>query len=157
MLVCRYASNYFDPEKKTISITKKRTAMVAATQPPPPLAPAASTKTSAEEEALKRNTDCVYFLASPLTCKKVRFSFSVDFRDLITRVSDLQFAFVYILIRFILGLELNLSENPSQFLDINCRSRSYRTICLSNVFLLNLCGQCSIGPVSIIFLVGFLF
>ncbi|KAM1401958.1 hypothetical protein ACFX2I_010773 [Malus domestica] len=24
----------------------------------------------AEEEALKRNTDCVYFLASPLTCKK---------------------------------------------------------------------------------------
>lgn len=26
---------------------------------------------SAEEEALKRNTDCVYFLASPLTCKKV--------------------------------------------------------------------------------------
>ncbi|KAL5558333.1 hypothetical protein UlMin_034544 [Ulmus minor] len=26
--------------------------------------------TSAEEEALKRNTDCVYFLASPLTCKK---------------------------------------------------------------------------------------
>ncbi|GMI83455.1 hypothetical protein HRI_002014800 [Hibiscus trionum] len=27
-------------------------------------------KTSAEEEALKRNTDCVYFLASPLTCKK---------------------------------------------------------------------------------------
>ncbi|XP_038994164.1 zinc finger CCCH domain-containing protein 17-like [Hibiscus syriacus] len=29
-----------------------------------------ATKTSAEEEALKRNTDCVYFLASPLTCKK---------------------------------------------------------------------------------------
>ncbi|XP_074576530.1 zinc finger CCCH domain-containing protein 32-like [Curcuma longa] len=25
---------------------------------------------TAEEEALKRNTDCVYFLASPLTCKK---------------------------------------------------------------------------------------
>lgn len=25
---------------------------------------------STEEEALKRNTDCVYFLASPLTCKK---------------------------------------------------------------------------------------
>jgi hypothetical protein len=24
-----------------------------------------------EEEALRRNTDCVYFLASPLTCKKV--------------------------------------------------------------------------------------
>uniref|UniRef100_A0A453DDH2 C3H1-type domain-containing protein n=1 Tax=Aegilops tauschii subsp. strangulata TaxID=200361 RepID=A0A453DDH2_AEGTS len=23
-----------------------------------------------EEEALRRNTDCVYFLASPLTCKK---------------------------------------------------------------------------------------
>ncbi|XWS22895.1 hypothetical protein CRYUN_Cryun29cG0075200 [Craigia yunnanensis] len=31
---------------------------------------AGATKTSAEEEALKRNTDCVYFLASPLTCKK---------------------------------------------------------------------------------------
>lgn len=31
------------------------------TQPPPP---------SAQDEALKRNTDCVYFLASPLTCKK---------------------------------------------------------------------------------------
>ncbi|XP_041014030.1 zinc finger CCCH domain-containing protein 17 [Juglans microcarpa x Juglans regia] len=26
--------------------------------------------TSSQEEALKRNTDCVYFLASPLTCKK---------------------------------------------------------------------------------------
>ena len=138
--------------------------MVAATQPQQHPSTAADSTTTAnanvtsvEDEALKRNTDCVYFLASPLTCKKVRFSFSVDFRDLITRVSDLQFAFVYILIRFILGLELNLSENTSQFLDINCRSRSYRTICLSNVFLLNLCGQCSIGPVSIIFLVGFLF
>ncbi|KAL9389760.1 hypothetical protein Peur_018365 [Populus x canadensis] len=43
--------------------------MVAATQPQPPT-PTASTTTSAEEEALKRNTDCVYFLASPLTCKK---------------------------------------------------------------------------------------
>ncbi|KAK5845922.1 hypothetical protein F383_10385 [Gossypium arboreum] len=31
---------------------------------------AGATKPSAEEEALKRNTDCVYFLASPLTCKK---------------------------------------------------------------------------------------
>lgn len=30
---------------------------------------------SAEEEAFKRNTDCVYFLASPLTCKKVSDSF----------------------------------------------------------------------------------
>ncbi|WOH07541.1 hypothetical protein DCAR_0726973 [Daucus carota subsp. sativus] len=27
-------------------------------------------RTSAEDEALRRNTDCVYFLASPLTCKK---------------------------------------------------------------------------------------
>ncbi|CAK7326915.1 unnamed protein product [Dovyalis caffra] len=48
--------------------------MVAATQPqqPPSTATAstATTTTSAEEEALKRNTDCVYFLASPLTCKK---------------------------------------------------------------------------------------
>jgi len=25
-----------------------------------------------EEEGLRRSTDCVYFLASPLTCKKVR-------------------------------------------------------------------------------------
>ncbi|KAE8653723.1 hypothetical protein F3Y22_tig00117056pilonHSYRG00070 [Hibiscus syriacus] len=33
-------------------------------------ATAGDTKTSAEEETLKRNTDCVYFLASPLTCKK---------------------------------------------------------------------------------------
>ncbi|XP_022734182.1 zinc finger CCCH domain-containing protein 17-like [Durio zibethinus] len=31
---------------------------------------AGAAKTSADEEALKRNTDCVYFLASPLTCKK---------------------------------------------------------------------------------------
>ncbi|KAE8719247.1 hypothetical protein F3Y22_tig00109972pilonHSYRG00319 [Hibiscus syriacus] len=31
---------------------------------------AGASKSSAEEEALKRNTDCVYFLASPLTCKK---------------------------------------------------------------------------------------
>ncbi|KAE9444964.1 hypothetical protein C3L33_23138, partial [Rhododendron williamsianum] len=56
--------------------------MVGATQPPPqqtqqqqqnPQAltvTTATAKTSAEEEALKRNTDCVYFLASPLTCKK---------------------------------------------------------------------------------------
>ncbi|XP_057774021.1 zinc finger CCCH domain-containing protein 17-like [Salvia miltiorrhiza] len=36
-----------------------RLAGAAAPQPP-----------SAEEEALKKNTDCVYFLASPLTCKK---------------------------------------------------------------------------------------
>ncbi|KAK1390184.1 zinc finger CCCH domain-containing protein 17 [Heracleum sosnowskyi] len=27
-------------------------------------------KSTAEDDALKRNTDCVYFLASPLTCKK---------------------------------------------------------------------------------------
>ncbi|XP_039012387.1 zinc finger CCCH domain-containing protein 17-like isoform X1 [Hibiscus syriacus] len=33
-------------------------------------ATAGATNTSAEEETLKRNTDCVYFLASPLTCKK---------------------------------------------------------------------------------------
>lgn len=30
---------------------------------------------SPQDEALKRNTDCVYFLASPLTCKKVLFFF----------------------------------------------------------------------------------
>lgn len=53
-------------------------------QPQPPQAAAA---TSAEDEALKRNTDCVYFLASPLTCKKVRFllslSLSLSYRCLI--------------------------------------------------------------------------
>ncbi|XP_071722792.1 LOW QUALITY PROTEIN: zinc finger CCCH domain-containing protein 17-like [Rutidosis leptorrhynchoides] len=32
--------------------------------------PQPSQPLTAEEEALKRNTDCVYFLASPLTCKK---------------------------------------------------------------------------------------
>ncbi|KAF3335405.1 Zinc finger CCCH domain-containing protein 32 [Carex littledalei] len=41
----------------------------------PPAAAAAAAaavpvQLTAEEEALKRNTDCVYFLASPLTCKK---------------------------------------------------------------------------------------
>ncbi|KAJ9159632.1 hypothetical protein P3X46_025124 [Hevea brasiliensis] len=40
--------------------------MIAATQQQQ----ATATVPSAEEEALKRNTDCVYFLASPLTCKK---------------------------------------------------------------------------------------
>lgn len=39
-------------------------AVAPQSQPGPP---------SADEEALKMNTDCVYFLASPLTCKKVRF------------------------------------------------------------------------------------
>ncbi|XP_060196372.1 zinc finger CCCH domain-containing protein 17-like [Lycium barbarum] len=41
--------------------------------PTPPQFPAPAPETvtlSAEEEAIKRNTDCVYFLASPLTCKK---------------------------------------------------------------------------------------
>ncbi|VFQ87535.1 unnamed protein product [Cuscuta campestris] len=33
-------------------------------------AAAAAPVASAEEEAIKKNTDCVYFLASPLTCKK---------------------------------------------------------------------------------------
>ncbi|KAL2557681.1 Zinc finger CCCH domain-containing protein 17 [Forsythia ovata] len=42
-----------------------RATMVGTTPQIEPVAP-----TSAEEEALKRNTDCVYFLASPLTCKK---------------------------------------------------------------------------------------
>ncbi|XP_016515057.1 zinc finger CCCH domain-containing protein 17-like [Nicotiana tabacum] len=35
-----------------------------------PSTAAAPATLSAEDEALKRNTDCVYFLASPLTCKK---------------------------------------------------------------------------------------
>lgn len=60
----------------------------------PPVAAAAAAavpvQLTAEEEALKRNTDCVYFLASPLTCKKVFifFSCSVFFlsRFFITRV-----------------------------------------------------------------------
>lgn len=33
---------------------------------------------SAGEEALKKNTDCVYFLASPSTCKKVFGSYPVS-------------------------------------------------------------------------------
>ncbi|KAE8682002.1 Pentatricopeptide repeat-containing protein, putative isoform 1 [Hibiscus syriacus] len=45
--------------------------MIAASQQKQAVAATAgATKASAEEEALKRNTDCVYFLASPLTCKK---------------------------------------------------------------------------------------
>ncbi|XP_019059200.1 PREDICTED: zinc finger CCCH domain-containing protein 17-like, partial [Tarenaya hassleriana] len=40
----------------------------ATQQQQPQKQPAAAA--TAEEEALKRNTDCVYFLASPLTCKK---------------------------------------------------------------------------------------
>lgn len=45
--------------------------MVAVTKdskaaPQPSVAPTA-------DDLLKRNTDCVYFLASPLTCKKVGF------------------------------------------------------------------------------------
>ena len=59
-----------------------RAAMVGGTQPlqkQQQLQPQTATiaPTSAEEEALKRNTDCVYFLASPLTCKKVRVSLSL--------------------------------------------------------------------------------
>jgi hypothetical protein len=34
---------------------------------------------SPQDEALKRNTDCVYFLASPLTCKKVLFFILLTF------------------------------------------------------------------------------
>ncbi|MFS7993665.1 hypothetical protein Hanom_Chr12g01096791 [Helianthus anomalus] len=37
--------------------------------------PQASQLAPEDEEFLKRNTDCVYFLASPLTCKKVIFFF----------------------------------------------------------------------------------
>ncbi|KAK4371852.1 hypothetical protein RND71_007236 [Anisodus tanguticus] len=39
-------------------------------QAPAPAPAPATVPLSAEDEALKRNTDCVYFLASPLTCKK---------------------------------------------------------------------------------------
>ncbi|KAJ8574264.1 hypothetical protein K7X08_026069 [Anisodus acutangulus] len=39
-------------------------------QPPAPAPATETVPLSAEDEALKRNTDCVYFLASPLTCKK---------------------------------------------------------------------------------------
>lgn len=38
--------------------------------PPSSSSSAAPTTTPEEDEFLKRNTDCVYFLASPLTCKK---------------------------------------------------------------------------------------
>ncbi|XP_024963204.1 zinc finger CCCH domain-containing protein 17-like isoform X1 [Cynara cardunculus var. scolymus] len=38
--------------------------------PPSSLSSIAPAPTTEEEEFLKRNTDCVYFLASPLTCKK---------------------------------------------------------------------------------------
>lgn len=48
---------------KTGELNGGRMAGDAAPQPP-----------SAEEEALKKSTDCVYFLASPLTCIKVFFS-----------------------------------------------------------------------------------
>ncbi|KAI9169133.1 hypothetical protein LWI28_007513 [Acer negundo] len=44
--------------------------VVAAQQVQEQQQPQTSTTTSPEEEILKRNTDCVYFLASPLTCKK---------------------------------------------------------------------------------------
>ncbi|KAK4373418.1 hypothetical protein RND71_008802 [Anisodus tanguticus] len=43
--------------------------MVGPTPPQLQIQPPSSAA-SAEDEALKRNTDCVYFLASPLTCKK---------------------------------------------------------------------------------------
>ncbi|KAK9925617.1 hypothetical protein M0R45_022888 [Rubus argutus] len=39
-------------------------------QQQPQKLPQQQPETSAEEEALKRNTDCVYFLASPVSCKK---------------------------------------------------------------------------------------
>lgn len=39
-------------------------------QPPTPTAATTVVVMTPEEEFLKRNTDCVYFLASPLTCKK---------------------------------------------------------------------------------------
>ncbi|KAL2343578.1 hypothetical protein Fmac_004863 [Flemingia macrophylla] len=42
---------------------------MATQQPQPQLQPQQPTPSS-QDEALKRNTDCVYFLASPLTCKK---------------------------------------------------------------------------------------
>nr|XP_016470528.1 PREDICTED: zinc finger CCCH domain-containing protein 17-like isoform X1 [Nicotiana tabacum]XP_016470599.1 PREDICTED: zinc finger CCCH domain-containing protein 17-like isoform X2 [Nicotiana tabacum] len=44
--------------------------MVGPTPPLPQLQTQPPAPSSAEDEALKRNTDCVYFLASPLTCKK---------------------------------------------------------------------------------------
>ena len=48
--------------------------MVAATKDS--TAPSQPSAAPPEEDALKRNTDCVYFLASPLTCKKVCFLFA---------------------------------------------------------------------------------
>lgn len=46
----------------TAMVTPQPQLQVQPQQPAPP---------SSQDEALKRNTDCVYFLASPLTCKKV--------------------------------------------------------------------------------------
>lgn len=48
-------------------------------QQQPQKLPQQQPETSAEEEALKRNTDCVYFLASPVSCKKVRPFFCFEF------------------------------------------------------------------------------
>ena len=79
--------------------------MVAATKestaPPQPFA------APPEEDALKRNTDCVYFLASPLTCKKVCFPFAF--------FSFFFFLFIYCLVFRVLGfssrcLELGISQ-----------------------------------------------
>ncbi|KAL1366483.1 zinc finger CCCH domain-containing protein 17 [Arachis ipaensis] len=44
--------------------------MVAQHPQPQPQPQPQQPPSSAQDEALKRNTDCVYFLASPLTCKK---------------------------------------------------------------------------------------
>lgn len=57
---------------------------VPASAPPP-----ATVQLSAEEEAVKSNTDCVYFLASPLTCKKVWFFLFMIFQSSVDLSSEL--------------------------------------------------------------------
>ncbi|KAL3510261.1 hypothetical protein ACH5RR_029662 [Cinchona calisaya] len=57
------------------SVQSQSAPLTAAPAEAAPLTAVAATSSgggvvSAEEEAFKRNTDCVYFLASPLTCKK---------------------------------------------------------------------------------------
>ncbi|PHU29050.1 hypothetical protein BC332_01143 [Capsicum chinense] len=56
--------------------------MVGST-PPKQIQPPSSSMVataSTEEEAMKRNTDCVYFLASPLICKKMDIPTNIDNR-----------------------------------------------------------------------------
>lgn len=50
-------------------------------------APLVMAGASSESEILKRNTDCVHFLASPLTCKKVQLAAAAACVDVSPMVS----------------------------------------------------------------------